>query len=47
MKTIEADATVASGGRLLLELPSDIAPGKRRVVLVLVGDWLAIEAEKP
>jgi hypothetical protein len=35
MRTIETTATIEPDGKLILQLPSDIPPGERRIVLVI------------
>ena len=38
MRTIETTATVTPDGKLLANVPSDLAPGEHRVVLVIEED---------
>jgi hypothetical protein len=35
MRTIETIAMIASDGKLMLQMPADIAPGQHRIVLVI------------
>jgi hypothetical protein len=35
MRTIETIATIASDGKLMLQMPADIAPGQHQIVLVI------------
>jgi hypothetical protein len=46
MRSIETIATVTPDGTLTAQVPSDIAPGEHRVVLVL-EDGPAQEGERP
>jgi hypothetical protein len=46
MRTIETTAVIEPDGRLFLQLPPDIPPGQRRIVLV-IDDQLPVETTRP
>lgn len=44
MKTIQTIATVTENGKLIVQIPVDIAPGKHQIVLVI--DETPVEQQK-
>jgi hypothetical protein len=47
MKTIEANATVASNGQLIVQVPPEITPGEYHVVLVIEEKPVKSEQKRP
>lgn len=45
MRTIETTVTVEPDGKLVLQLPPDIAPGEHRIVLVIEEQPMMAEKE--
>lgn len=43
MRTIETTATIEPDGKLILQLPPDIPPGERRIVLVIEEPPIPVE----
>ncbi len=46
MRTIETTAVIEPNGKLILQLPPDIPPGQRRIVLV-IDDQPPVEPNRP
>jgi len=46
MRTIETTVNIGADGQLVLQLPPDISPGERRIVLV-IDDAPATKPERP
>ncbi len=47
MKTIETVVTVEPDGKVILQLPPDIAPGDHRIVLVIEEQPVTVEKHLP
>ncbi len=46
MRTIKTTATVASNGKLTIQMPPDIPPGEHRVVLI-IDEQPTVEEKRP